>query len=503
MSAFKKLAATVALALCALAPSAATAGVVFLSSDTDSSSENHILKLIREDFRKAAGGSFSKDLTGALNTGAYSDADVQTGDTVVVVARTEAITQYSVLENWMKTRPDLKIIIITESGNAGNASSVFQPTIASDILHWGEVDITHLSSSNYTAVPLNTSSYFQSTFSGINIGIGTASVTDPNPDPDAYALGYKEDSGGNITSLCKAGETDCKTDNGWGTDALFVHTYGVMECIPDKDTIFKYSPSRCDRNVGSTPGDDSKYYHARACQTLMEDVVKGTHICHSQNTPNCRDYTTDAAAQAAVNTAKTANDPWKAANVAPLNPNNAALSFVIPQWQSNYGQGACILFLDDGNTMDDQGQYSSTANHRRDIFSHVNQHKNIATKYLTAANSACSQSPQTECTKWDITKTPAHKCELKQPSVNTALTDIDINTGGAKCKTPAMWCDSKEENRKDRCDTAAGENPTTHCCTTKAAPSGNAAPVPTTGWPALLGLGALLPLLAARRRRRE
>lgn len=40
-------------------------------------------------------------------------------------------------------------------------------------------------------------------------------------------------------------------------------------------------------------------------------------------------------------------------------------------------------------------------------------------------------------------------------------------------------------------------------CNVKPSGGGTAAPVPTTGWPALLGLSALLPLLAVRRRRRK
>ncbi|MBQ6655798.1 MAG: hypothetical protein IJM64_00775 [Ottowia sp.] len=104
------------------------------------------------------------------------------------------------------------------------------------------------------------------------------------------------------------------------------------------------------------------------------------------------------------------------------------------------------------------------------------------------------------------------------------------------CKAQ-VWCNLEEESRADYCKD--GEAPETHCCkktpptppictegqaistgctcqspmevqngvcissTPICSPPSGCSSAPTTGWPALLGLGALLPLLAARRRRRK
>lgn len=522
--------------------------VLFLSPQETTNNESYIINNIYYDFMQASGGpggiidgrGFFTASEGKVYDGTdmlrqsplpeTSLADIINNhgvDVVVVSARHVALSD-SDLKDLMAGElagvdsKGVKVIVITESGQANNAKNYFEPVIKNQILHWSEAQITHLNNSLYSAVPLQSGTYFENNFKGINAGINNGTT-------------YGDE------------------------DALRVQTYGVMECIPDKDVIFSYSDKRCVRNNGTTTATDGTYYKARACyidpdtgtvNNLMEDVVDGSFLSYTRNktgTQNCNENNTcetfdTASAKNARDNAIEKNGDYKK-EVDKLNPNNAAFSFVIPQWQSNHGQGACILFADDANMLDAQGQplyckqqgwytgggdisgippdtasnscsfYSSSGTHGRyggkgsdehaaDIFSHVNQRKYVATKYLIAARSpsVCGQdmiAGAGECTQLaagDI-------CELKPASKNTADADIDINKGGTKCATRGMWCDSNPDHRKDFC--ASGENPTTHCCKAGGGGGGSgAAPVPTTGWPALLGLGALLPLLARRRQRK-
>ena len=545
----RKLCTAAVLALSAALPTAAMAAendVYFYS--TAEASEKYIHNNIFYDFNTAAGGfKNGNKYNNNTGVGALSKSSLTLPDEgiIVIVARTGNINTDALdkIKTGMSSNPNLKFIIISESGGKENAQK-FGNYIASDILHWPEASITHLPSSNYAAVPLDTNSYFATHFTGINAGLDT----DPFGS-DAHVGYYYDDE-------------DNRVDG--DEDEVHVHTYGVMECIPDKDRIFSYSQTRCQRTRGSTTTTDSSYYTARDCfvindsniGNLMEDIVDGTFLSRQRRTTgkdNCYDDNSCVAISASaastdpnnlsklLSNAQTRNTAYKTNHIDKLNPNNAAFSFAIPQWQSNYGRGACIMLIDDGNLLDAQGQdlrcldgdgtcttpdptNVNHTDHAHDVFSHVNQRQYVAKKYLEAAKGAvCKQSPTTECAKWDITQTPTHKCELLQPSANTAAADIDINKGGAKCNTPAMWCDSKKENRKDYCTSTedsdkvcckvceaskkaeickAGEDPDKDCCTQKAAPPGGAAAVPTTGWPALLSLGVLLPLLARRRQRK-
>ena len=84
-------------------------------------------------------------------------------------------------------------------------------------------------------------------------------------------------------------------------------------------------------------------------------------------------------------------------------------------------------------------------------------------------------------------------------------TQGDANGEGA-CQAK-VWCSSAEADRAEYC--ATGEDPSTHCCKAKpprcapTSPDCSSSSSPATSLPTLLGLGAMLPLLAARRRRHK
>ena len=498
MTSIKKLATAAAFALCTLLPTAAIAENMFLS--TKESEEKYIMQNIWYDFEKAGNGTFTYK-PGALNDGDFTLPDE---GIIVVVARTKAISNPALkkLQDGMKNKPGLKFIIIAESGGSVPTAKSFDSFIADDIISWPEAHITHLSSSNYAAIPLDTNSAWD--FSGINAGLNS----DPFSNEDH--VGYYIDDKGNVVP--------------GDENEVHVHTYGVMECIPDKDRIFSYSPTRCQRTRGNTTTTDDKYFKARTCyatgstnnikfkvDNLMEDITEGSFLsatlgntgslptdnCARSNPVSCEKFTASTIKDALDNAQKK-NNAYKN-DVAKLNEHNASFSFGIPQWQSNKGKGACILFIDDGNLFDAQGQNLRCDNgdgsctvptqddHAADIFSHVNQRQNIARMYLAAANSdLCNKDLKIEHMRVECPNVANDgTCTLKRISTYTDITvdtpDLSSGEAGQSCNTPGIWCDgdeSKKENGswvhhrpKDKdiptypAFCGKGENSVDYCCT--------------------------------------
>lgn len=132
-------------------------------------------------------------------------------------------------------------------------------------------------------------------------------------------------------------------------------------------------------------------------------------------------------------------------------PDPAAYAILIPQNQYNDGKGSCTFFVTDSNVFD--AQTLQTLHPEDGHQDHQAQQIHIAETLLAQSKNAYN----------------------------------DANNPGAMCY---------QTRKKPELVKAADGT-----CKLKATPGGGAAAVPTTGWPALLGLSVLLPLLARRRRR--
>lgn len=143
-----------------------------------------------------------------------------------------------------------------------------------------------------------------------------------------------------------------------------------------------------------------------------------------------------------------------------LNENSSYGTFV-PFWQSNYGKGACLYMATDNNMFD-----NTTGG--------ITQHNNIAQMVMNMYKGACQVTAEQAGICTGINLSAGERCQLVNAPAGTPASELVVQaTADGVCKNQ-MW---------------------------KIFPPG--APVPTTSWPALFGLGALLPLLATRRRRRK
>ncbi|MBO7411723.1 MAG: hypothetical protein J6T92_07355 [Ottowia sp.] len=592
----RKLCAAAALALCAALPSAAMAAkVLFLSESTTDTPTNNAY----DAFLAANGSVDVVDRRGRLTDSAYDfEAALTAGkyDVVVLFAPKGIEQNYEQYDRLMKKRPagqdNLSFIIFTKNAayepDSGAKNMI---TTLRDATGWDELKLTHLASSNYARVPLNTEpghSPYVSAFEGLNKG-----------------------------------------DNGFGdpnTSYVRADLYGVLQCAPKDNALFTYNEKRCQPNKElltesglKTAGFTNSYYSASTCweHSLPSDSTiseGGNKIQGVELNQRFKGYRAVGGGSSKPFKLETQDDVdyynkmadefadfWKRTAIDTLHE-NAALSVIVPQWQSSRGAGACIMFT--GNTQV-FANYLSTEDPPR-IADHDQQFRPLAEAFLTAATGTCREGkPATICEGIDASKcvvavAPGYEKEerfvipaggqaaehnsdnreqrdtdnpLGKPvsvpgyvnkqctQKNTSVCVNDINkccyepdefrpsctknymycsadnvmpsqekgenekvccsdekriaTGDSGKKTccdkegfaaaiasggtAQVCCETKEADRKNYCKD--GEDPSTHCCKAKPTCSGPSAP--TTGWPALLGLGALLPLLAARRRRRK
>ena len=152
-------------------------------------------------------------------------------------------------------------------------------------------------------------------------------------------------------------------------------------------------------------------------------------------------YTSDEFTDA-IHIAKTANEYYYNTEIATLN-SGAAISIIVPQWQSNKGEGACILFTGDLDAFDEEGADFSweghlvgvPESHHWDIFDHQTQQTPLATAFLNAALSkdVCRQDkPADICIGLH-----AQECELISAPAGT--TEPLAITSGGGCSTSAVW----------------------------------------------------------------
>ncbi|MBQ9579491.1 MAG: hypothetical protein IJR28_08160, partial [Ottowia sp.] len=169
---------------------------------------------------------------------------------------------------------------------------------------------------------------------------------------------------------------------------------------------------------------------------------------------------------------------------------NASSSFgmLVPRWQSNNGQGACI-YLGQDNNIFDNGRCSAHPNG-------AEQCNDLAAMFLSLPAGECNTKPQQTgalgaCANLGAGAT----CVLANAPAGTPddqlavlETQGDANgEGGCKAK---VWCSSAEEDRMEYC--AAGEDPSTHCCKVKpprcapTSPDCSSSSSPATSLPTLL-----------------
>ena len=255
---------------------------------------------------------------------------------------------------------------------------------------------------------------------------------------------------------------------------------------------------------------------------------------------------------------------------------NSSSSFglIVPFWQSNNGQGACVYLGQDNNIFD---------NGRCNV---VEQCDALAQMFLSLPAGACAITPQQaaanasalsacanlaageRCILAEAPAKPDGMAQMDYDETLAVLHTLPLDANGEPMCKAKVWCSSNLDDRKDFCDESKGEDESKHCCKNKpictegqaisspctcqapmqddgsgkcitpptppictdgqaistgctcqspmevqngvcisstpiCSPPSGCSSAPTTGWPALLGLGALLPLLAARRRRRK
>ena len=433
-------------AACTRNPTTKSPKVLFLSTEDPTTYFVNNTYTAFDAAARAAGSSGIADMRGALTSGNSLGRVLKESDfddkNVVVIATKEGFMNagYDIVEKMMQTRPDLSFIIFTDTCDTASATcrargdatnyKKFEASLQ-DAISWDKLKLSHVTSSSYSAQPLNTSSPWASAFQGTNPG----------------------------------------------SNVIRSHVYGVMECIPARNKLFNFQPDRCQPiNASGTNG--------RACTNPADGDgpnADGKYYFYGDLVQNKR---------------------WQDEVAAARHP-DAAFTMLIPQWQSYASKGACIIFTDDINGFDHQNN-KTVSGHANDMFDHQLQQPRIAERFLAVAmpgSGVCDEAKPADI----CPGIPLDQCKLTPASKNNtgalavvATPDAALAAGGINCPA-AVWCDSVEANRTAFC--AAGESPSTHCCKTKAAPGGGAAAVPTTGWPALLGLSALLPLLARRQRR--
>lgn len=398
----RKLCTAAAIALCALAPSAAMAAkVLFLSEVPANATETTIRDNALQAFRAANGGDVDEGL-GELTNSAYDfEAALTAGKyDVVVLFAPNGIQNYEQYDRLMKTRPagqdNLSFIIFTK--NAADKSVIGAKTVITtikDATGWDELKFTHIPSSNYARVPLNTEpghSPYVSAFEGLNKG-----------------------------------------DNGFGdpnTSYVRADLYGVLQCAPKDNALFTYSEKRCQPNKEllkssellaqkrkQDPKSKLDYYSASTCWEHGRDftfpdghtgwISEGGNKIQGVKLNQCfRGYRSDGSAstdcldtQAEVDhynqMADEFADFWKRTAIDTLHE-NAALSVIVPQWQSSRGAGACIMFT--GNTSIFNYLQPSAKQAER-IADHHQQYEPLAKAFLTAATiGACrAEKPATIC----------------------------------------------------------------------------------------------------------
>lgn len=190
-------------------------------------------------------------------------------------------------------------------------------------------------------------------------------------------------------------------------------------------------------------------------------------------------------------------DPNNSPSVWPELNASSSFGLLIPFWQSNNGKGACVYLGQDNNPFD---------NGRCNV---VGQCGNLVDMFLSLPAGEC-QTPKPTTSAFG--KCTTSQCVLADAPAGTPDDQLAVletlDADGKKMCDAKVWCDGNVDDRTDYCDESKGEDPATHCCKAKPPvckpPTGCSSPsAPTTDWPALLGLSALLPLLAARRRRRK
>ena len=227
-------------------------------------------------------------------------------------------------------------------------------------------------------------------------------------------------------------------------DAIRTHNYGVMQCAPNINVLYGFSSKRCQRNRIQAANGDAAYIAGPCFQSessnLMEDIDSYPIIARDNSTTQ-KIYTSDEFADA-IHIAKTANEYYYNTEIATLN-SGAALSIIVPQWQSNKGEGACILFTGDLDAFDEEGADFSwegylvgvPESHHWDIFDHQTQQTPLATAFLNAALSkdVCRQDKPADI----CIGLRAQECELISAPAGT--TEPLAITSGGGCSTSAVW----------------------------------------------------------------
>ncbi|MBO7411222.1 MAG: hypothetical protein J6T92_04800 [Ottowia sp.] len=324
----------------------------------------------------ATGGWFEAKLGDLTSTPLNLDTKTKLGEAdivVLVVSGADTIADYDYFKSLMETRSDKTFILFANSnaGNTNKAPGIFTDTIKS-LTGWKDAHLTHVPSSSYTSIPFQGSKALADIFTRIN-----------------------KDAQGNDTSN------------------LHGNTYGVIQCVPKDNVLYGISDKRC---VRSRFDNSVAYVASNTCYTntgdggnMLEDLEQYPIIYDkytSSPTP-LPAATATALAEHAVNN----NTRWRENTIKSLHPDSAS-SLLVPQWQSNGGKGACIMFTV-GSIFDRQGKPAcpssgpttdipepchSPNDFAHSIFDHWSQLVPMAEAFLKAAvdKAACLQDKPAE-----------------------------------------------------------------------------------------------------------
>ena len=354
MSLIKKFAAAAALAVCTLLPGVAAADVPKVLVLGAVNNDPYYIKAVNafNDAIKKYSGEDTAAVTAKANTalqnGKYTLEELSGYDVIILVDKERNWTdgegggkdQYKkVIEKLMENRPesdgskkDLTFIIFTDTNATPKYKSAYDITdTISRLTGWKELKLTHIADSYYTGIALNTASPFQSYFTGIN------------------------------------------ADN-----SIRAHVHGVLQCVPKDNMLFGHTATRCVPNKLTTSNGEDTYVVTGSCIKLVEGTDEDTKIATNTNRDGEITIDSDYLANAHAE-----NEGWSLGSTESLS-GDGALSIVVPQWQSNGGDGACILFTDDVNIFDNKGDENKPG-YKYDMFDHQSQQSKLALAYLTAA----------------------------------------------------------------------------------------------------------------------
>ena len=239
-----------------------------------------------------------------------------------------------------------------------------------------------------------------------------------------------------------------------GVSQLQGNSTGSIMCTPKQNVIFQSATPRA--------GTTTEYKYMNDSQCTNNKCYPSGWYCKNSSEKDLPDACVLPNDQG--RSAGEYGSTWPELNL------SSAYGMLIPFWQNNKGTGGACIYLSLDNNIFDNGRRT--------------QHSTIGKMFVGLPAGACRVSQADAGAKGVCPGLqPGETCQLADAPAGTL--DDQLAVLGSKDASGSPLCQPKIWVR-------VPPPPKT----------GGPAAVPTTGWPALLGLGALLPLLARRRQRK-